>query len=83
MPKNIADRISSQTGGSDGSLTIAAKGADNGNQLAKTSKGLSGEFMPRGTTKIQAVKTSIIGVVKVCASCMDSAKAPSAIKKAP
>lgn len=81
--KTEEDSSSSHNGGSDGKRMIAANGAESGNQLKKASNELSGESNPNGIINMQAVSNRVTGVVRVCASCMDSAKAPIAIKKAP
>ena len=77
------DNSNSHNGGSEGKRIIAAKGAESGNQLKKANNALSGESKPNGIINMQAVSNRVTGVVRVCASCMDSANAPIAMKKAP
>ena len=78
-----AGKINSITGGSLGRRMIAAKGADRGNHEAQRTMSESGALIAIGTIIIQAVKIKIIGVVSVCASCIDCANEPMAMNMAP
>ena len=63
--RKTVDKISSQSGGSDGNRTMDANGAEKGMKVAIRSKGLSGADKPSGMTAAQAIKTNRIGVVSV------------------
>ena len=52
-------------------------------KVAMRSSGLSGAVRPKGITAAQAIKMKRMGVVKVCASCIEEESDPRAIKKAP
>lgn len=72
----MAEPITSHRGGWLASRTVIAKGEEKGSQDAITMRGESGARMERGITNVHTDNRIMAGVMRVCASCMDSETAP-------